>query len=178
MMNRLFVLLTTAVFLLLSLAACAQPTPVPTPTIEPTPTAVPLPLQPFSSEISGIPVSGVAPADWEEFTAGTFVRDMNSDDQTAIVHQVVGNDASAEDFLTLFSAGIGLDVSQAVSETVSLNGRVWDIYNAEINDQATDIALARDGAFTFFVVMVTPPEEHDLLKEQVLLPALEGMSVP
>ena len=177
-MNRLFVLLTTAVSLLLFLAACAQPTPVPTPTVEPTPTAEPLPLQPFSSEISGIPVSGVAPSNWEEFTAGTFVRDMNGDDQTAIVHQVVGNDASAEEFLTLFSAGVGLDVGEAVSETLSLDGRVWDIYQAEINGQATDIALARDGAFTFFVVMVSQPEEHDVLRAEVLLPALAGMSVP
>lgn len=177
--NRLLVLLSTAVVLFLSLTACVRPaTPVPTPTPEPTPTAVLMPLRPFQSQVSGIVMSGVAPEAWDEFTAGTFMRDYEGGDRTALVHQVVGQDASAEEFLRLFASGVGLDVSEAMSETVSLDGRVWDIYQAEINGQATDVALARDGAFTFFVVMVSQPDEHDLLKETVFLPALQGMSVP
>ncbi len=176
--NRFVMLLTTAVVLLFSLAACAQPVPDPTPTLEPTPTAVVMPLRPFQSQVSGILMSGVAPEAWDEFTAGTFMRDYDGGDRTALVHQVVGQDASAEEFLRLFASGVGLDVSEAMSETVSLDGRVWDIYQAEINGQATDVALARDGAFTFFVVMVSQPDEHDFLKEAVLLPALRSMSVP
>jgi hypothetical protein len=39
-----------------------------------------------------------------------------------------------------------------------------------------DLALAEDGEKAYFVFLVSTPEEHDALVEQLFLPAVEAMA--
>ena len=53
---------------------------------------------------------------------------------------------------------------------------VWDFYSFERRGNLADLALAEDDEKAYFVFLVSTPEEHDALAEQLFLPAVEAIT--
>jgi hypothetical protein len=51
----------------------------------------------------------------------------------------------------------------------------WDFYSFERGGKHADLAMAEDGDKAYFVFLISPPEEHELLFEGLFLPAVEAM---
>jgi len=132
-------------------------------------------LVPFTTTILGSEVSGVVPEGWEEISPGTFARQESGLDQTALVQQAVPG-LNAADFLDLLSGQLGLEEAPAQAETVEVGGRIWSLYQTELQGQLVDIALAED-TFTYVVVLFSSLRERPYLYEAVLLPVLEAIEV-
>ena len=52
----------------------------------------------------------------------------------------------------------------------------WRLYSFELQGLPIDLALAEDGEKAYFVFLVAPPDEHEVLYEQLFLPAVEAMA--
>jgi len=133
-------------------------------------------LEPFTTDVFGTEVSGVAPAGWEEVNAGVFARQETGLDQTVILQQVVPG-AAAEQLLELLSDQLGLEEAPDSTDTVEAGSRAWSLYEAQSQGALVDIALAEDGAFTYVVLLVSDRGERIYLYENVFLPALEAIQV-
>jgi len=133
-------------------------------------------LEPFTTDVFGTEVSGVAPAGWEEVNAGAFARQETGLDQTVILQQVAPG-AVAEQLLELLSEQLGLEETPESAQDVDAGGHAWTLYEAESQGSPVDIALAEDGAFTYVVLLVSDRSERSYLYENVFRPALEAIQV-
>ena len=71
---------------------------------------------------------------------------------------------------------LALDLEMAPDEQRHLGNFTWDIYSFERRGNRVDLALAEDSERAYFVFMVSTPEEHDMLVEQLFMPAVEAMT--
>lgn len=133
-------------------------------------------LEPFTTDIFGTEVSGVAPEGWEEVNGGVFARQETGLDQTVIVQQVAPG-AVAEQLIELLSGQLGLEETPESVDSVEAGGRSWMLYEAESQGSLVDLALAEDGAFTYVVLLVSERGERSYLYEAVFRPALDEMQV-
>lgn len=133
-------------------------------------------LEPFTTDVFGTEVSGVAPEGWEEVSAGVFARQETGLDQTIILQQAAPG-AVAEQLLDLLTGQLGLEEGPESATTVEAGGRNWTLYEAESQGALVDIALAEEGAFTYVVLLISERGERTYLYEAVFRPALEAMQV-
>ena len=70
--------------------------------------------------------------------------------------------------------------SEAALEPVAraeVGSFTWDFYRFEIpGGKVADLAIAEDGEKAYFVYLVSPPNEHDALNEQLFLRAVAAMA--
>ena len=153
-------------------ATCAAAMPAVDFTIpgEPPP---PLALVPFTEEILGTTVSGVAPADWTELTAGTYIRGESAIDQTAILQQVfpfVGPDELVNLFADQFSMTQGPDRTGTSESPLG----VWQLYRGDAEGFSVDMAAIDLGNSTAVILIISDASERDRLLGELLLPAVEA----
>lgn len=133
-------------------------------------------LEPFTTDIFGTEVSGVAPEGWDEVNGGVFARQETGLDQTVIVQQAAPG-AVARQLIELLSGQLGLEETPESVDSVEAGGRNWALYEAESQGSLVDIALAEDVAFTYVVLLVSERGERSYLYETVFRPALDEMQV-
>lgn len=137
-------------------------------------------LAPFTIDLFGAQLSGVAPKGWEAVSTGVFARQQTILDQTALLQQAgpaAGIDQ--QQFLDLLANQLGLDEDLAPVATQQVGGRSWDLYATALQGYPVDIGLALDeGEGLIYVVMLFSHEpEHEALYEAVFLPALAAIDV-
>jgi hypothetical protein len=52
----------------------------------------------------------------------------------------------------------------------------WSFYTFDRRGHPVDLAVAEDEDKAYFVFLLSPADEHDLLYEQLFLPAVEAMT--
>jgi hypothetical protein len=53
----------------------------------------------------------------------------------------------------------------------------WDFYSFEFQGNPADLTLAEDGERACFVFLISAPDEHDALYDQLFLPAVRAMAL-
>jgi pimeloyl-ACP methyl ester carboxylesterase len=129
-------------------------------------------LEPFVIEQAGL--SGVAPAGWKKASAGTFVRQQNALDPTALIYDIAPTDEAG--FRQLIQAQLQLDQppeSVGQRETESFP---WTLYSVEVRGVVVDMAATQqDDETTLIVLLQSKPDERDSLYELVFLPAVDEL---
>ncbi len=133
-------------------------------------------MEPFTIDLLGAELSGLAPAGWEEVSTGIFARQLTVLDQTALLQQAAPG-ISASQFLDVLTRQLNLDERPQLAATQQASGRSWNIYGAETQGALVDIALAEDGGITYMVLLFSHRDERDTLYNTALLPALAAIRV-
>lgn len=112
-------------------------------------------------------VSSVVPAGWSEIEPGVF----GSPDLSQLLYIIV-----VEAELESFMAENGLI---GPVDELEVNGRVWQMYEFQPPDPHTiglDLLTPRDGGGHYDIAIITPEDQLEDLKADVLLPALEAFT--
>ena len=133
-------------------------------------------MAPFTTDLFGAELSGVAPEGWEEVSTGIFVREQTALDQTALLQQAAPG-IDSEQFLGLLTEQLGLEEGLQPLTTQEVGGRTWTLYASEAQGALVDIGLADDEGITYVVLLFSHEEERDALYESVFLAALEAIEV-
>jgi pimeloyl-ACP methyl ester carboxylesterase len=131
-----------------------------------------LTLEPFIDESRGF--SGLVPKDWDELAPGNLVQS-----KTALVPAYFVLEAKpvpASELLASLTSQLGMGAALEPSATADLGNFAWSFYTFELQGNLVDLALAEDVEKAYFVFMMSPPEEHAALHEQLFLPAVEAMA--
>jgi len=129
-------------------------------------------LEPFTDEERGF--SGLVPAGWQELAPANLVRGNTALDPTYFVLEATPGTA-AELFANL-AGQLGLDPGLEPVARAEVGNFRWDFYTFERRGNPADLALAEDGEKAYFVFLISAPDEHDALYEQLFLPAVEAMA--
>jgi pimeloyl-ACP methyl ester carboxylesterase len=134
-------------------------------------------LEPFTDEERGF--SGLVPAGWQELAPANLVRHSSALDPTYFVLEATPG-AAAELFGNL-AGQLGLDPGLEPVASAEVGNFTWDFYTFERRGNLADLALAEDGDGTsgekaYFVFLISAPDEHDALYEQLFLPAVEALT--
>ena len=133
-------------------------------------------LTPVTIESFGTSIQAVVPEDWDELTAGTFVRGESGLDQTALLFQAVGG-SQADLLLSLLTTQLGAEEGDISSRPYESSRASWEIHSIEVEGVATDIALAEVDGFTVLVLLASDPADRDTYFDAILIPALEAVVV-
>ena len=130
-------------------------------------------LEPVTFEDSGF--SSLLPAGWnDEALPRNYRRDVTALDPTTLVQDAVP--MSADELRALLAQQLGFDPELESVGSVESESLVWALYEFEIQSYQADLALAEDGERAYFVLLISPPDEHDELYEQVFLPVVEALA--
>ena len=137
-------------------------------------------LEPYTDEELGI--SGVAPTGWTEVQPGIFAR-ANTALDTAVFQVAVEPTMSAEELLDAITEGYGLEERpestgerQADSPSTGSGHRLtWSLYAFEVQGLPWDLALAESEGLTLIVILQSPADERDVLREAVFLPIVDAL---
>jgi hypothetical protein len=129
-------------------------------------------LEPFTDEERGF--SGLVPAGWQEQAPANLVRGSSATDRAYFVLEA--QPGSAAELFGGLAGQLGLDPALEPASSAEIGSLTWDLYAFEIQGLPVDLALAEDGEKAYFVFLVSPPDEHETLYEQLFLPAVEGMA--
>jgi hypothetical protein len=134
---------------------------------------VDLALEPFADEERGF--SGLVPAGWEEHAPANLSRGTTALDPTYFVLEASKN--SADEVFGNLIGQLGLDLAPEPVASAEVGSFTWDFYRFERpGGNVADLAIAGVGEGTYFVYVVSAPDEHDSLYQQLFLPAVEAMA--
>lgn len=129
-------------------------------------------LEPFSDEERGF--GGLVPAGWQELAPANLARGNSALDPAYFVLEATPGTA-AELFAGL-AGQLDLDPDLEPVATAEVGHFTWDFYAFERRGNPADLALAEDEEKAYFVFLLSPEDEHDVLYEQLFLPAVEAMA--
>ncbi|MFQ5857465.1 MAG: alpha/beta hydrolase [Anaerolineae bacterium] len=129
-------------------------------------------LQPFTDEERGF--SGLVPAGWTELAPANLARGSSALDPTYFVLEAAPG-TSAELFGDL-AGQLGLEPGLEPVATAEVGNFTWGFYTFELQGNSTDVALAEDAKKAYFVLLISAPDEHDALYDQLFLPAVEALA--
>lgn len=128
-------------------------------------------LIPFEDEARGF--QGLIPEGWQELAPANLARKQTALDQAYFVLEATQGSKS-ELQLDLFRQ-LGLDSTQAPEFEVELGRFVWSFYTIEQGAVVFDIALTEQDEKAYFVLLISPWDEYELLHKGLFLPAVEAM---
>jgi pimeloyl-ACP methyl ester carboxylesterase len=128
-------------------------------------------LEPFADESRGF--SGLVPAGWEARAPANLLRHQSALDPAYFVLEATPGTA-AELYANL-AAQLNLSPDLQPLRNAKVGQFTWDFYSFERGGKHADLAMAEDGDKAYFVFLISPPEEHELLFEGLFLPAVEAM---
>jgi pimeloyl-ACP methyl ester carboxylesterase len=130
-------------------------------------------LEPFTHEMRGVRLSGVAPATWNWQGSGTWTRSISALDQTSIIQQPVPEARPAE-VITSAVARFGLSNEPAGEYETEMGA--WTLYEGSRMGGPVTVAVLEVDAGTLLVALLAAPAEVDRLQAEVLFPALDALT--
>jgi pimeloyl-ACP methyl ester carboxylesterase len=130
-------------------------------------------LEPFVDEARGF--SGLVPAGWQEHAPANLSRGQTTLDPTYFVLEA--SDTSADELFASLIEQLGLDPAPEPIASAEVGNFTWDFYRFERpGGNLADLAIAEDDEKAYFVYLVTAPDEHDALYQQLFVPAVAAMA--
>ena len=129
-------------------------------------------LETFTDEQRGF--SGLVPAGWQERAPANLVRASSATDPAYFVLEA--QPGSADELFGGLAGNLGLDPQLEPTNSADLGSFTWDLYAFQVQGLPVDLALAQDGEKAYFVFLISPADEREILYEQLFLPALEAMA--
>jgi hypothetical protein len=131
-----------------------------------------LTLEPFVDEARGF--RGLVPAGWQARAPANLVRASSATDVALFVLEA--QPATAAEMFADLAGQLGLDPALEPALQAEIGTLAWDLYTFEVQGFPADLALAEDGEKAYFVFLISPVDEHEMLYEQLFLPAAEAMA--
>ena len=129
-------------------------------------------LEPFVSEVRGF--GGLVPVGWEELAPANLRRGHTALDPTYFVLEATFGTAAS--LLAEIVAQLQVDENLEPVRTEEAGSFTWDFYAFDYRGNPADLALAEEGEKAFFVFMISAADEHDLLYDELFIPAVEAMA--
>jgi len=129
-------------------------------------------LKPFTSEESDI--RGLVPAGWEEQFPLDFRRGESALDPTRLVLNAYRT--SKGELLDSLLSWLEVDPDVEPVATAESGNFYWDFYKLQAGAYPVDLALAEEANTSYFVLLFSPKDERDTLREQVFLPVVEALA--
>ncbi len=129
-------------------------------------------LQSFTDEERGF--RGLVPAGWQEVAPANLARGSSTTDPAYFVLEA--QPGTAAELFSGLAGQLGLEPELEPTTRAEIGSLTWDLYTFEIQEFPADLALAEDGEKAYFVFLISPPDEHEALYEQLFLPAVEAMA--
>jgi pimeloyl-ACP methyl ester carboxylesterase len=129
-------------------------------------------LEPFTDEDRGF--RGLVPAGWQELAPANLARGSSATDPAYFVLEA--QPVTAAELFSDLAGQLGLDPGLEPRTRAKIGSLMWDLYTIEIQGHPADLALAADGEKAYFVLLISPPDEHTILYDQLFLPAVEAMA--
>jgi pimeloyl-ACP methyl ester carboxylesterase len=128
-------------------------------------------LEPFTSEAMGI--TGLKPVGWTEANPGVLARGSSGLDVATLIEQAAPG--SADDWLEVLAAQLGLDDLPESTGGREANGLTWTLYTVEVQSLSVDIALAESDGLVLIILLQSSIGERDGLYEAAFLPAIDNL---
>jgi hypothetical protein len=128
-------------------------------------------MVPYEDDLWGI--VGLRPDGWEETNPGVFSRSALG--ETVLIQQAVP--ADPEQYLQIFLRQVGASGVPTPAGTRTANALTWTLYEAPVQGNVVDIALAEAGERTLAVIVVGLPGKRDELREHVFFPAVDALTL-
>jgi len=130
-------------------------------------------LEPFSDEERGF--SGLVPAGWTEISPANLERRSSALDPTYFV--IASEPRTAAEMFAELARQLGVDPEMESVARSQVGNLIWDFYTFERpGGYPADLALTADSERAYFVYLVSVPDEHNMLYDQLFLPAVEAMT--
>jgi pimeloyl-ACP methyl ester carboxylesterase len=130
-------------------------------------------------ELPNFGVSSVVPADWSDLGNGIYGRGTPPEDNAIIVIQSAL--ATIEQVWPALLPQLMLDEIPEVTGTLATGMLDWDLYQLPISagdlQLTIEVAMAGEGGTTYLVMLQSESDEFDVLRQQVLVPAIEGFGI-
>lgn len=124
-------------------------------------------------------VSSVVPEEWQDLGGGAYARGTPPQDLALIAVQSAP--ASVVQLWPSLLPQFALDQIPEVTGELAAGEYAWTLYRFDVRlgdlTIAVELALAEDGGATHLILLQSAPGEFDVLREQVLLPAIEAFDV-
>jgi len=131
-----------------------------------------------------VDIHGAGPQDWDQIQPGMFLRSAIENDPTYLLH-IVETDETLESAVRPLLEALQVDnlpAAEASYETAALN---WSIHSVEFDATSqgagmlkVDFAIAQTEQAIYIVVLQSLPDELAMLRDAVLLPALDVFGLP
>ncbi len=130
-------------------------------------------MEPFSDEERGF--SGLVPAGWTEISPAVLDRRSSALDPTYFV--IASEPRTADEIFAELARQLGVDPEMESVARSQVGNLLWDFYTFERSGgYPADLALTADSERAYFVYLVSTPDEHETLYDQLFLPAVETMT--
>lgn len=130
-------------------------------------------LEPFSRDDIGL--SSLAPAEWTQVEASIHARISTALDQTVLIQDVLN--LTVDEYLDRLVQQFGFDGEVEITRTEALGNYEWDFYEMEVRGFSVDVAITSQDHQIYFALLISDPEERDILVDLVLIPVLEDYEV-
>jgi len=130
-------------------------------------------LEPFSDGERGF--SGLVPEGWTEISPAVLTRRSSALDPTYFV--IAAEPRTADEMFAELARQLDVDPEMESVSYSQAGSFTWDLYTfARPGGYTADLALTADSERAYFVYLVSAPDEHDALYDDVFLPAVEAMT--
>jgi pimeloyl-ACP methyl ester carboxylesterase len=128
-------------------------------------------LVPFTDIIFNI--SGVVPKDWIPVAPGLYFR---SELGLVQITQQRVHGLSSELLIKVLTAQMGLYEVPKSTGKDRAGGRVWSLYELEVNGLSMDLAITEYDNSSMVVALRSTKDERDFYYEEVFLPAIDALT--
>ena len=130
-------------------------------------------LEPYTDEARGF--TGLVPIGWHELAPANLLRGNTALDPTYFVLEA--KPGTAEELFANVAGQLGMDTRMEPVKTADVGSFTWNFYTFELKGNPVDLALAEDDEKAYFVILINPPDERDVLYETLFMPAVEALTV-
>jgi pimeloyl-ACP methyl ester carboxylesterase len=129
-------------------------------------------LEPYTDEARGF--TGLVPVGWQELAPANLIRGNSALDPTYFVLEA--KPGTAEELFADVVGQLGMDTGMEPVMTADVGSFTWNFYTFELQGDPVDLALAEDDEKAYFVALISPPDERDVLYETLFMPAVEALT--
>lgn len=129
-------------------------------------------LEPFVDSDRGF--SGLVPAGWQELAPANLARGSSAVDVAYFV--LAAEPIPAAEMITILASQLGFAPEIEPVSNEEVGSFAWQLYAFDLRGYPADLALAEAGGKSYFVFMISPPDEHDTLYSEIFVPAVEAMA--
>jgi len=136
-------------------------------------------LVPFVDQHFGL--GGVVPEGWAELRPGSFYRGIPPQDNVALLAEFYPGMTAGWAIASQVLPQAGLEKLPGSAGSVQSTALTWTLYKfdvpiADVGTFAVDLALAKDDAGVYLVVLIAPSQEYAALHESVFVPAVNALA--
>jgi len=131
----------------------------------------PITMEPYRSEDTGLTVTGLRPAEWDDGGGGVFSRSNNNADPALLLTQGTF-DISAADVVQLLGDVFAWPTLPDFEESRTVDGTDWSVFRGDYPDSSAIVAISSAGAESMVILVQGKPEDFPRFDTDIFEPVL------